>query len=146
MLLGFPTATTRLHWHYSQSLEKLTCLSQPGWVIHREPGSQGARLPRNLQTHTKFCQHFMLLWREFDFKVYISCQMKKFYLSHTTRRKCFFVTGRNFLALQVIDCHRKKFIVTERNLLSRAKISCHKKKFLVAGRNFLSKEEISCQR
>ena len=24
MLLGFPTATTRLHWHCLQSLEKLT--------------------------------------------------------------------------------------------------------------------------
>ena len=34
-------------------------------------------------------------------------------------QEIFFVTGRNFLALQVINCHRKKFIVTERNL-------CHK--------------------
>ena len=103
-------------------------------------GNQGTRFPRNLQTHTKFLQHFTLFWRKFDFKVCISCQMKKFFLSHTTCRKYFLVTGRNFL--QVINWQRKKFIITERNLLSREEIYCHKKKFLVAERNFLSQEEI----
>ena len=77
-------------------------------------GNQGTRFPRNLQTHTKFLQHFTLFWRKFDFKVCISCQMKKFFLSHLTCRKYFFVTGRNFLALHVIYFHRKKFIVKER--------------------------------
>ena len=117
-----------------------TCLadtsSQGGILV----GSLGARLPRNLQTHTKFLQQFTLFWRKFDLKVRISCQMKEFFLSHTTCRKYFLVTGRNFLALQLINCHRKKFIVTERNHLSRAEISCHKKKFFVAGGNFLSQE------
>ena len=84
--------------------------------------------------------------RQIDSKFCISCQMKEFFLSHTTCRKYFLVTGRNFLALQVINCHRKKFIVTERNLLSMAEISSHKKKILVAGRNFVSQEGISCLR
>ena len=119
-------------------------------------GSLGARLPRNLQTHTKFLQQFTLFWCKFDLKVRISCQMKEFFLSHTTCRKYFLVTGRNFLALQVINCHRKKIISIGRNLLSRAEISCHRKnflsqeelschrkKFLVRGRNALSQEEIS---
>ena len=79
--------------------------------------------------------------RQIDSKFCFSCQMKEFFLSHTTYRKYFLVRGRNFL--EVINCRRKKFIVTERNLLSRAEISCHKKKFLVAGRNFLSQEEIN---
>ena len=87
------------------------------------PGSQGARLQQNLQTHTKFCQHFMLFWHKFDFKVCIFCKTKKFFLSHTTCRKYFLDTGRHFLALQVINCHRSKFIGIERNLLSRAEIS-----------------------
>ena len=94
-------------------------------------GSLGARLPRNLQTHTKFLQQFTLFWHKFDLKVRISCQMKEFFLSHTTCRKYIPFTGRPFLALQLINCHRKKFIVTERNHLPRAEISCHKKKFLV---------------
>ena len=105
-------------------------------------GNQGTRFPRNLQTHTKFLQHFTLFWHKFDFKVRISCHLKKFFLSHTCM-KYFLVTRRNFLALKLINCQRKKFIVTERNLLSRAEIYCHKKKFLVAGRNFLSQEEIN---
>ena len=128
-------------------------------------GNLGARLPRNLQTHMKFLQQFTLFWRKFDLKVRISCQMKEFFLSHTTCRKYFLVTGRNFLALQVTNFHRKKFIVTERNLSSRAEISwqklkfhaagnflsqeaisCLRKKFLVSGRNFLALEEISCHR
>ena len=104
-------------------------------------GNQGARFPRNLQTHTKFLQHFTLFWRKFDFKVCISCQMKKFFLSHTCM-KYFLVTRRNFLSLKLINCQRKTFIVTERNLLTRAEIYCHKKKFLVAGRNFLLQGEI----
>jgi len=45
-------------------------------------GSQGAKLPRNLLTHTKFLQHFMLFWQKLDFKVRISCQLKKFYHTH----------------------------------------------------------------
>ena len=105
-------------------------------------GNQGTRFPRNLQTHTKFLQHFTLFWHKFDFKVRISCHLKIFFLSHTCM-KYFLVTRRNFLALKLINCQRKKFIVTERNLLSRAEIYCHKKKFLVAGRNFLSQEEIN---
>ena len=122
-------------------------------------GNQGARFPRNLQTHTKFLQHFTLFWRKFDFKVCISCQMKKFFLSHTTCRKYFLATGRNFLALQVINCHRKKFIVTEsifyqgqkflvtrRNFLLQGRISCQRQKCPVTGRNFLSQKETSCQR
>ena len=46
------------------------------------------------------------------------------------------VTGRNFLALQVINCHRKKFLVTkkkllvtETNFLPQFKVSCHWKKY-----------------
>ena len=115
-------------------------------------GSQGARLPRNLQTHTKFCQHFTLFWRKFDFKVYISCQVKKFLLSHTTCRKYFLSSGRNSLALEVIKCHRKKFIerkesfIKGRNFLSQEKISCHRKIFLVIGRNFLSEVDMSFHR
>ena len=103
-------------------------------------GNQGTRFPRNLQTHTKFLQHFTLFWRKFDFKVCISCQMKKFFLSHTTCRKYFLITGRKFLVLQVINCHRKKFIFTEEE------ISCFGKKFLVIGRNFLSEVEMSFHR
>ena len=47
-------------------------------------GNQGARFPWNPQTHTKLLQHFTLFWRKFDFKVCISCQMKKFFLSQIT--------------------------------------------------------------
>ena len=116
--------------------------------IHKQggilAGSLGARLPRNLQIHTKFLQQFTLFWSKFDLKIRISWQRKEFFLSHTTCRKYFLVTGRNFL--QVINGRRKKFIITERNLLSRAEISCHKKKFLVTRRNFLLQEEISCYR
>ena len=102
----------------------------------REPGyHETFRLSRN------FCNHS----RCFDFKVF------SFFLSNEgilpiTCRKYFLVTGRNFLALQVINCHRKKFLVKERNLLPRAEISRHKKKFLVKGRHFLSQEEIFCHR
>ena len=35
------------------------------------PGSQGARLPRNLQAPTKSWQQFTLFWCEFDFKVFL---------------------------------------------------------------------------
>jgi len=66
--------------------------------------------------------------------------MKKFFLSHTTCRKYFLITGRKFLVLQVINCHRKKFIFTEEE------ISCFGKKFLVIGRNFLSEVEMSFHR
>ena len=99
--------------------------------------NQGARFPRNLQTHTKFLQHFTLFWRKFDFKVCISCQMKKFFLSHTTCRKYFLLIGRKLLVLQVINCHRGRIF------LFWKEISCHRKKFLVRGRNVLSQEEIS---
>ena len=119
-------------------------------------GIQGARFPQNLQT--KFFQHFTLFWCKFDFKVCISCQMKKLFLSLTTCRKYFLITGRKFLVLQVINCHRKKFIFTEeeiscfgkkflvrgRNVLSQEEISWHQKKFLVTERNFLSREGILC--
>ena len=85
--------------------------------------------------------------------------MKEFFLSHTTCRKYFLATGRNFLALQVINCHRKKFIVTEsifyqgqkflvtrRNFLLQGRISCQRQKCPVTGRNFLSQKKTSCQR
>ena len=123
---------------YGMSELYVGCLDQGGILA----GNQGTRFPRNLQTHTKFLQHFTQFWHKFDFKVRISCHLKKFFLSHTCM-KYFLVTRRNFLALKLINCQRKKFIVTERNLLSRAEIYCHKKKFLVAGRNFLSQEEIN---
>ena len=119
-------------------LRNIDRLSQGGILA----GNQGARFPRNLQTHTKFLQHFTLFLHKFDFKVRISCYLKIFFQSHTCM-KYFLVTRRNFLALKLIICQMKKFIVTERNLLSRAEIYCHKKKFFVAGRNFLSHEEIN---
>ena len=74
-------------------------------------GSLGARLPRNLQTHTKFCQHFTLFWRKLDLKVCISCQIKKFFLSHTTCRKY-------FLSQEETSWHCTLLISTGRNLLS----------------------------
>ena len=117
--------------------------AQPQLVLnlsHRPPPSvgysPGARLPQNLQTHIKFLEYFMPFWRKFDFKVRISGQMKKFFLSHTCR-KYLLVTGRNFLALQVINCHGK-------NLLSLKGILYQRQKFLVPGRNCLSQEVISC--
>ena len=88
-------------------------------------GSLGARLPPNLQTHTKFWQQFMLFWREFDFKVFPVRPMKEFFISNTTCRRYFLVTRRSILALQIINCHRKKFLLTERDLFSRAEISCN---------------------
>jgi len=137
-------------------LPVLSCLCHPrvqGGIL---AGSLGARLPRNLQTHTKFCQHFTLFWRKFDLKVCISCQMKKFFLSHTTCRKYFLSqeetswhctllisTGRNLLSKEEIFYQGQKFLVTRRNFLSQEEISCHRKKFLVRGRCVLSQEEIS---
>ena len=73
----------------------------------------------------------------------ISCQMKEFFLSQTTCRKYFLVTGSNILALQVINCHKKKFLVTGRNFLSEPEMSCHRKKFLCIRRNFLLQKESS---
>ena len=112
-------------------------------------GSQGDRLPQNLQTHTRFWQKSTLFWHECDFKVFPYFLSSEGILPiNTICRKYFLVGGRNILALQVIKCHKKKFIVTERNLYSRSRveISCHKKKFLVSERNFLSQQEISCLR
>ena len=81
------------------------------------PGSQGARLPRNIQAHTKFFQEFTLFWREFDFKVFPYFLSNEGILSIThNMQENFLVTGRDILALQVINCRRKKFLVTERNL------------------------------
>ena len=74
-------------------------------------GNLGARLPQNLQTHMKFCQHFTLFWRKFDLKVCISCQIKKFFLSHTTCRKY-------FLSQEETSWHCTLLISTGRNLLS----------------------------
>ena len=105
----------------------------PGWDIPREPGS-----------HNIFAAFHAVL-AQIDFKVRISCHLKKFFLSHTCM-KYFLVIRRNFLALKLINCQRKKFIVTERNLLSRAEMFCHKKKFLVTGRNFLLVAVIFCHR
>ena len=92
------------------------------------PGSQGARLQRNLQTHMK-------CWQKF-----------------TRYHKHIFSSARNVLPQEEISCHskkflatrrffskRKKFLVTGRNFLSQEKI-------LVTGRNFLPKQEISCPR
>ena len=72
----------------------------------------------------------------------ISCQMKEFFLSHTTCRKYFLVTGRNFLSEAEMSCHSKKFPGIRRNFLSQIEISWHQKKFLVTERNFLSQEGI----
>ena len=59
------------------------------------PGNQGARFPRNLQTHTKFLQQFTLFWCEF------------------------LVTGRNFLSEAEMSYHKKKFLAFRRNFLSK---------------------------
>ena len=108
----------------------------------REPGSHEIfRLTRNFCCNSR-CFVANLTSRYFC----ISCQMKKFFLSHTIFRKYFLITGRNILALKIIYCHRNKFLATERNLLLRADISCHRTKFLLAERNFLSMNEISCYR
>ena len=101
----------------------------------REPGSHEIfRLTRNFCCNSH-CFVANLTSRYFC----ISCQMKKFFLSHTKFRKYFLITGRNILALKIIFCHRNKFLVTERNLLLRTK-------FLLTERNFLSMNEISCHR
>ena len=101
----------------------------------REPGSHEIfRLTRNFCSNSR-CFGANLALRHFR----ISCQM-------STCRKYFLVTGRNTLALQLINCHRKKIIVPERNLLSRADISCQKNKFFVAGTNVLFEPEMTCHR
>ena len=116
--------------------------SRPKWLcqeLYSHPsqdgifrGSQGVRLPQNLQASMEFVQQFTLFWREFDFKVFLYFPPKKgFFLLHTTCRK-------KHLGTASIDCHRKKYLFTERNFISRAEISSHKKKFLVTGRSFLS--------
>ena len=107
-----------------------------------------------------------LLDSSFDFKVCISCQMKNFFLSHTTCRKYFLVTGkkflvsgriflsqeeisclrRNFLALEEISCHRKKLFVKGRNFMPQLEISCHSKNFFVRGRNVLSQKNLGILR
>ena len=129
------------------------------------PGSQGARLPRNIQAHTKFFQEFTLFWREFDFKVFpyflsnegilpirhnlqviFSCHRKKHLGTVYCHRNKFLVTERNLLLRADISYHRTKFLLARRNFLSHDEISCHRMKFLVKGRNFLSQEEISCHR
>ena len=104
------------------------------------PGCQGARLPWNLQAHTKFLQQFTLFWCEFDFKVFLYFLSNKGILpiTHNMQEILFFA----ILPKQVINYHKKKFLVTKRNLLSRAEISWHKKKFLFTGRNLFSQEEI----
>ena len=83
-------------------------------------GNQGTRFPRNLQTHKKFLQHFTLFWRKFDFKVCISCQMKKFFLSHTCRKY--------FLSQEETSC--KWLIAKGRNLLLQKGIVYQGQKFL----------------
>ena len=91
-----------------------------------------------------FCHQIFPSANRAEVNFCISCQMKKFFLSHTIFRKYFLITGRNILALKIIYCHRNKFLVTERNLLLRAEVSCHRTKFLLAERHFLSMNEISC--
>ena len=71
------------------------------------PGNQGARFPRNLQTHTKFLQQFTLFWCEFE---------------------KFLVTGRNFLPQEAISCQRQKCPITINNFLALDIIYCHRKK------------------
>ena len=135
---------------------KLQSQAKQGGIL---AGSLGARLPRNLQTHTKFLQQFTLFWRKFDLKVHISCQMKEFFLSHTTFGEFFLVTGRDifalhkfFIAQEEISCPRKESLIMDRNLLSQKEIalhqkiflshkiaSCHGKEFHVTVRIFLSK-------
>ena len=62
-------------------------------------GSQGARLPRNIQAHTKFFQEFTLFWREFDFKVFPYFLSNEGILSIThNMQENFLVTGRNVLS------------------------------------------------
>ena len=66
-------------------------------------GSQGARLPRNLQTHTKFLQKFTLFLHEFDFKVFP-----------------YFLSNEGILPIthnmpEIFSCQRKKHIGTASN-------------------------------
>ena len=73
--------------------------------------SRGARLSQ------RFCSNSGCFGANLTLRYFrISCKMKEFFPSHTTCRKYFLVTGRNFLAPHVIDCHMKKFLVTDRNL------------------------------
>ena len=109
------------------------------------PGSQGARLPRNLQAPTKCWQKFPHFCHKFDRKVFSANWSKKF-LSN----KCFPAERRDFLAKKY---YHKQTLSSGRNVLPQKEISYHSKKFLatrrsffVISRNFLSQEEISCQR
>ena len=92
------------------------------------PGSQGARLPQNLQAPTK-------CWQKF-----------------THYHKHIFSSARNVLPQEEISCNSKKFCATRRyfvkgkNFLSQEEIYCHRKEILVTGKNFLPKWEISCPR
>ena len=85
----------------------------PGWDFSREPGSQAP---------TKSCRNSRFFGANLTSRYFrISCQMKEFFLSHTTCRKYFLVTGRNILTLQVIDCRKKKFLVQKRNFFTKGK-------------------------
>ena len=75
------------------------------------PGSQGAKLPGNLEGSHKIIDKIHAL------------------LSHFERM--------DLLLQQEISCNKKKLLVTRRNFLSQEVIYCHKKKIPVTRRNFL---------
>ena len=73
--------------------------------------------------------------------------MNEFFPLHTTNRNYVLVTGRNILALLVINFHRKKFLVTKKESLIKGKNFLPQEDiYFVAGGNFLPQEEISCHR
>ena len=121
--MSFQTIFYIMHGWFNQDKVERVHIDQGGIF----PGSQGAKLPQNLQTLTKFLQHFALFWHKFPVK----CRNSFYHTQHAENI---------FLALQVINCHRKKFVFIEE------KISCFGKKFLVIGRNFLSEVEMSFHR